>query len=145
MPNLGEIVKDKVVRFIDEGKTVLEAAEYMDKHNVGAVPVLNGDRLVGIFSERDLMKRCITKRLDVANTKVEDVMTERVIVMEASDSYEDCLRIMKQESIRHVPVISGDKLVGVISIRDLMQVDMDEKEQKIDILNSYIHYNPKGI
>ena len=145
MPTLGEIIKGKVVRFIDEGITVLEAAEYMDKHNVGAVPVLNGDRLVGIFSERDLMKRCITKKLDVVVTKVEEVMTERVIVMEASDSYEDCLRIMKQESIRHVPVIEGDKLVGVISMRDLMQVDMDEKEQKIDILNSYIHYNPKGV
>lgn len=145
MPTLGEIVKDKAVRFIDEGKTVIEAAEYMDKFNVGAVPVLNGDRLVGIFSERDLLRRCVTKKLDMGNTKVEEVMTERVIVMEASDSYEDCLRIMKQENIRHVPVIDGDKLVGVISIRDLMQVDMDEKEQKIDILNSYIHYNPKGI
>ncbi|MFI5144038.1 MAG: CBS domain-containing protein [Ignavibacteria bacterium] len=145
MPSLGEIVKGKIVRFIDEGKTVLEAAEYMDKHNVGAVPVLNGDRLVGIFSERDLMRRCVTKKLDMAATKVEEVMTERVIVMEASDSYEDCLRIMKQENIRHIPVIDGDKLVGVISIRDLMQVDMDEKEQKIDILNSYIHYNPKGV
>jgi CBS domain-containing protein len=51
---------------------------------------------------------------------------------------------MKQENIRHIPIIDGDKLLGIISMRDLMQVDMDEKEQKIEILNSYIHYNPKG-
>ncbi len=123
----------------------MEAAGYMAAHNIGAVPVLDGDQLVGIFSERDLLKRCVTKGIDISATKIQDVMTKRVVIMEGSDSYEDCLRIMKQESIRHVPVIDGDKLIGVISMRDLMQVDMDEKEQKIDVLNSYIHYNPKGI
>ncbi len=145
MPTLGEIVKDKPVRVVLTGKTVLEAAEYMAAHNIGAVPVLDGDQLVGIFSERDLLKRCVTKKIDISATKIQDVMTKRVVIMEGSDSYEDCLRIMKQESIRHVPVIEGDKLIGVISMRDIMQVDMDEKEQKIDVLNSYIHYNPKGI
>jgi CBS domain-containing protein len=144
MPTLGEMVKEKQVRFVKINNSVAETAEFMANHDIGAVPVLDGDQLVGIFSERDLMKRCVTKRIDIDSTKVEDVMTKRVIVMEASDSYEDCLRIMKQENIRHMPVIDGDKLTGVISIRDLMQVDMDEKEQKIDILNSYIHYNPKG-
>jgi CBS domain-containing protein len=144
MPTLGEIIKDKQVLYVNKENSVEEAAEYMAKHNIGAVPVLEGDRLVGIFSERDLMKRCVTKKLDISTTKINDVMTERVIVMEATDSYEDCMKIMKQENIRHIPIIDGDKLMGIISMRDLMQVDMDEKEQKIEILNSYIHYNPKG-
>jgi len=144
MPTLGELVKGKSIHWIEVGKSVFDAAKYMAQNNIGAVPVFDGDKLVGVFSERDLMKRCVAKSLDMHATKIDDVMTKRVISMEAGDSYEDCLRIMRQESIRHVPVRDGDKLLGVISIRDLMQVDVEEKEQKIDILHSYIHYNPKG-
>ena len=144
MPTLGELVKGKSIRFVEVGKSVLEVAMYMSEHKVGAVPVLNGDKLVGIFSERDLMIKCVAKKLDPSATKIDEVMTKRVILMESDDTYEDCLRIMHQESIRHVPIRDGDKLIGIISLRDLMQVDMDEKEQKIEILHSYIHYNPMG-
>lgn len=144
MPTLGELVKDKSIHCVSAGKNVFEVVEYMVKNNIGAVPVLEGDKLAGIFSERDLMKRCVAKGIDVRTTKIDDVMTKRVILMEAADSYEKCLRIMRQEGIRHIPVRDGDKLVGVISLRDLMQLEMEEKEQKIEILHSYIHYNPKG-
>jgi CBS domain-containing protein len=144
MPTLGELVKNKPIHILTKGKTVFEVVEYMAQNNIGAIPILEGDKLAGIFSERDLMIRCVSKKLDLEKTKIEQVMTKRVIIMESSDSYEACLQIMKQESIRHIPVIDKDKLIGVISIRDLMQVDMEEKEQKIEILHSYIHYNPKG-
>jgi len=144
MPNLGEIVSGKTIRVVTSGMSLMDVVDYMAENKVGAVPVLHKDSLVGIFSERDLMIRCVAKRIDLESAKIEDVMTKRVIIMEASDSYEDCLKIMKQESIRHMPVIDGDKLIGVVSIRDLLQVDTEEKEQKIDILHSYIHYNPKG-
>jgi len=144
MPTLGELVKEKTMRFVEVGSFLFDVAEYMSEHKVGAVPVLDGDQLVGIFSERDLMVKCVAKKLDPSTTKIENVMTKRVILMESNDTYEDCLQIMRQESIRHVPVTDGDKLIGVISLRDLMQVDMAEKEQKIEILHSYIHYNPMG-
>jgi CBS domain-containing protein len=144
MRTLGELVKDKPVHVIMKDQTVRDAVKDMAKYNVGAVPVLDGDRLVGIFSERDLMVRCIAGGIDVNTTKVGDVMTKKVIVMQSGDSYEECLIIMKQKEIRHVPVIEGDRLAGVVSLRDLMQIDVEEKEQKIDVLHSYIHYNPKG-
>jgi CBS domain-containing protein len=144
MRTLGELVSKQETRYVNKGQTILEVVRYMSEHKVGAVPVLEGDRLVGIFSERDLMVRCVAGRLDPVKTKVEDVMTKSVILMEAEDSYEECLQIMKQESIRHIPVRDGNKLIGVVSMRDLMQTHVEEKEQNIEILHSYIHYNPKG-
>ena len=74
------------------------------------------------------------------NTKIDDVMTRGVILMEAHDSYNDCMNIMKQEGIRHIPVRDGEKLIGVVSMRDLMAEDAEEKKQEIENLNSYIYY-----
>ena len=144
MRTLGDLVRTQEMRYVNKGLSVLEVVNYMSEHKVGAVPVLHGDRLVGIFSERDLMVRCVAGRLDIEKTKIEDAMTKRVILMESDDSCDECLQIMKQEGIRHVPVREGNKLVGVVSMRDLMQAQVEEKEQNIEILHSYIHYNPKG-
>lgn len=144
MRTLGELVRNQEMRYVNKGGTILEVVNYMSEHKIGAVPILDGDRLVGIFSERDLMVRCVAGRLDLEKTKIDDVMTKRVIIMEAPDSYEECLQIMNQERVRHIPVREGDKLIGVVSMRDIMQADVEEKEQKIEILHSYIHYNPKG-
>ena len=144
MKTIGELVKNKPVYVIRKDQTVLEAVKDMVRYHVGAVPVVDGDRLVGIFSERDLMVRCVAGGIDVSKTKVEDVMTKELIATNVNDSYEECLVIMKQKGIRHLPVIEDDRLAGVVSLRDLMQIDVEEKEQKIDVLHSYIHYNPKG-
>jgi CBS domain-containing protein len=144
MKTLGDLVRTQEMRYVNKGQIVLEVVNYMSEHKVGAVPVLDGHRLVGIFSERDLMIRCVAGHLDLEKTKIEDVMTKRVILMEAGDSYEECMQIMKQENIRHVPVREGSKLIGVASMRDVIEADIEEKEQKIEILHSYIHYNPKG-
>jgi CBS domain-containing protein len=127
--------------YVTAGMNVYEVAEQMAKNNVGAVPVLDeGGKLKGIFSERDLMTRCVAKRLDLEKTKIEDVMTKGVILMESHDSYSDCMKIMQQEGIRHMPVREGDKLIGVVSMRDLMAEDAEEKKQEIENLNSYIYY-----
>jgi CBS domain-containing protein len=141
MKTLRDLISSKPVHFVKMGQTVFDVVSQMAKFNVGALPVLdNEDRLRGIFSERDLLMRCASKKIDMENTKIDDVMTRGVIVMEAHDTYEDCLNIMKQESIRHMPVRDGEKLVGVVSMRDLMQVDVEEKKQEIENLNSYIYY-----
>lgn len=144
MKTLGEIVAGKPVYIVETGQSVQQIAEYMAANNVGAVPVLNGGIMAGIFSERDLMKRCVAPKLDLNSTLIDDVMTKEVITMESNYTYEDCINVMRQEGIRHVPVREGTKLIGVISLRDLLQLDVEEKEQKIDILHSYIHYSPKG-
>lgn len=144
MKTLGELVHSKAVYTVNKGQSVLDVIKYMASSNVGAVPVLDGSLLIGIFSERDVVTRCAAKGIDLKKTRIEEVMTRKVVLMESGDSYADCLKIMKQEGIRHIPVSEGDKLLGVVSMRDLMQLDVEEKEQKIDLLHSYIHYNPKG-
>ena len=141
MKTLRELTNNKPVHFVKTGQSVFEVVTIMAKNNVGALPVLDNEgRLRGIFSERDLMIRCVSPKMDIDKTVIDDVMTRGVIVMEAHDTYEDCLNIMKQESIRHMPVRDGEKLVGMISMRDLMQAEVDEKKQEIENLNSYIYY-----
>ncbi|MBZ0201837.1 MAG: CBS domain-containing protein [Ignavibacteria bacterium] len=141
MKSLRDICLDKPMHFVNTGISVYEAVKHMAENNVGAVPVLDGDgKLKGIFSERDLMIRCAAKKLDMNNTKIDEVMTKGVILMEAADSYEECIKIMQQENIRHMPVRDGDKLIGMISMRDLMQEDAEEKKQEIENLNTYIYY-----
>jgi CBS domain-containing protein len=113
----------------------------MAKNNVGAVPILDkAGRLRGIFSERDLMTRCAFRKVDLDATKIDEVMTRGVIVMEAHDSIEDCMKIMKQEGIRHMPVRDGENLIGVISMRDLMQEEAEMQRQEIENLSTFIYY-----
>lgn len=121
---------------------VYDVVKYMDLHNIGAVPVLdNENKLKGIFSERDLVRRCISKELDLKATKIDDVMTSQVYVIDISDTPEYCMQIMKQQKIRHMPVIEEHKLIGLVSMRDLLLYDMKLKEEKIEMLNTYIQYN----
>jgi len=141
MKSLRDICLHKPMHYVNTGISVYEAVSSMAKNNIGAVPVLDdGGKLRGIFSERDLMMRCAAKRLDMEKTKIDEVMTRGVILMEAQDSYDECIKIMQQEGIRHMPVREGDKLIGVVSLRDLMQEDVDEKKQEIENLNTFIYY-----
>lgn len=141
MKSLRDLCQEKPMHFVNTGISVFDAVKQMAEFNVGAVPVLDTDgKLKGIFSERDLMKRCAVKKLDMDTTKIDEVMTKGVILMEAQDTYEECIKIMQQENIRHMPVRDGDKLIGMISMRDLMQEDAEEKKQEIENLNTYIYY-----
>lgn len=142
MKTLKEYLTDIRLLFVKAGMSVYDVTKFMDLHNIGAVPVLdNASGLLGVFSERDLLRRCIVKELDLKNTLVEDVMTKEVIVIDASDSTEYALQIMKQQKIRHLPVVENNSLIGMVSMRDMMLVDVKLKEEKIDILNTYIQYN----
>ena len=141
MKTLKHLLGERRLLFARKGMTVFDVSKFMDLHNVGAVPVLDTDsKLKGIFSERDLMRRCIAKELDLKTTLVEEVMTKEVIVIESQDTPEYCMQILKQEKIRHIPVIEDNRLIGVISIEDLLLYDMQLKEEKIEMLNSYIQY-----
>ncbi|HMT12098.1 MAG TPA: CBS domain-containing protein [Ignavibacteria bacterium] len=141
MKSLRDICTNKNMFYVNTGMTVYEVVNEMAKNNVGAVPVLDdGGKLRGIFSERDLMIRCAARKLNMEVTPIDEVMTRGVILMEAHDSYSDCMKIMQQEGIRHMPVRDGEKLIGVVSMRDLMQEDAEEKKQEIENLNSYIYY-----
>lgn len=142
MKTLKEYLTDIRLLFVKSGMSVYEVTKYMDLHNIGAVPVLdNASGLLGIFSERDLLRRCIVKELDLKKSFVEEVMTKEVIVIDASDTIEYALQIMKQQKIRHLPVVENNSLIGMVSMRDMMLIDVKLKEEKIDILNTYIQYN----
>ncbi len=142
MKTLKEFLTDIRLLFVKSGMSVYEVTKFMDLHNIGAVPVLDkASGLLGIFSERDLLRRCIVKELDLKKALVDEVMTKEVIVIDASDSPEYALQIMKQQNIRHLPVVENNFLVGMISMKDMMLIDVKLKEEKIDILNTYIQYN----
>ena len=142
MKTLKEFLTDIRLLFVKSEMSVYEVTKFMDLHNIGAVPVLDkASGLLGIFSERDLLRRCIVKELDLKKTLIDEVMTKEVIVIDASDSPEYALQIMKQQNIRHLPVVENNSLIGIISMRDMMLIDVKLKEEKIDILNTYIQYN----
>ena len=142
MKTIGTVVQGREVYFLRGDQSVREAARYMTERRIGAVAVLDGTRLAGILSERDIMGRVVAPRLDPDATKVGDVMTRELIVAEVKESHEDGVRKMKQAGCRHLPVVDAGNLVGMVSLRDLLQVDLTEKDEEIRWLNAYINYVP---
>ena len=119
---VGSVVSGRETYHVDSGLSVRDAARYMTERRVGAVAVLDGDRLTGILSERDIMGRVVAAGRDLDRTQVRDVMTRDLVVARAGDSHEDGLRMMKQAGCRHLPVVEEDRLVGMVSQRDLLQI-----------------------
>jgi CBS domain-containing protein len=139
---VGSLVAGRETYHIDAGLSVRDASRYMTERRIGAVAVLDGDRLAGIVSERDIMGRVVAASRDLDQTHVGDVMTRDLVVARGADSHEDGLRMMKQAGCRHLPVVEGDQLVGMVSQRDLLQIDLSEKDEEIRWLNAYIHFIP---
>ncbi len=112
MTTVGTLVAGREVYHLRVEHTVREAARYMSDRRVGAVAVLEGDRLAGVLSERDIMSRVVARGLDPDAVKVGEVMTRELVVADASESNEDGVRKMKQAGCRHLPVIQGDASWG---------------------------------
>ncbi|MBI4534917.1 MAG: CBS domain-containing protein [Ignavibacteriae bacterium] len=145
MTPIKRLLENRPVFTIEKGSTVQAGAEYMSKNNIGALPVMDGARLVGIFSERDVINRVIARGLNPATTRVSEVMTSDIVVGDSDDSYDACLKKMKQANCRHLPIVEGDTLLGVISLRDLLLVDISEKDDKIEFLHNYMFHVPPGL
>jgi CBS domain-containing protein len=119
--------------------TVMEAVEHMASAKVGSVVVVDDNRLVGIFSERDVMLRVVLESRDPKRTKVEEVMTSRVHSISIHTTGDEALRIMVQEHIRHLPVVDEQSRVqAVVSMRSLLDEKIKELYQQLDSLESYI-------
>jgi CBS domain-containing protein len=143
MKTIGALVAGRADMYsLTPQQNIRDAARYMTERRVGAVCVLDGSRLVGVLSERDIMGRVVAQGLDPDRTPVAEVMTRDLVVGQAGDSHEDALRRMKQAGCRHLPVVDGDTLVGMVAQRDLLQVDLSEKDEEIRWLNAYIHFIP---
>ena len=119
--------------------TVLEAVTRMTEGRVGAIPILDGDRLVGVFSERDLMTRVVVAGRDPATTPVESVMTHEVVTAELDESVESCLDKMQRAGCRHLPVVQDGRVISMISMRDLLKDEIEEQTEEIRHLRAYIH------
>ena len=142
MKKLRDIMRHGFLFMVQRTATVAEAVRLMATHNVGIVNVLDGDRLVGVFSERDVVRRVVDRGLDPARTPVGDVMTTEIIVADADEDYQSAMRKMDLGNIRHLPVVSEGRLLSMISIRDLMRVDLQDKHEEIRYLREYLFQVP---
>ena len=120
MATVYDLVKDRRVYSVDADKTVLEAARFMMEHSIGALPVLRNGELVGIFSERDVMNRVVAVGRTPGTTKIAEVMTPNPRGVDVNESIDECLFLMKEFGFRHLPIVSGKELKGLVSLRDLL-------------------------
>ncbi len=123
---------------VSSDTTVYDALVEMADKNIGAVLVIDNEKLSGIFSERDYARKIVLKGLHSDETLVKDVMTSKVITIDLEDKLEDAMQIMSDKHIRHLPVNDGEKLVGIISINDLVTTLINEQKAQIASLESYI-------
>ena len=122
--------------------TVYEVATLMTAAGVGAIPILEGERLVGIFTERDLMGRVVVAQRDPERTRVADVMTRDVVTATLEEHVDFCVEKMRTTGCRHLPVLSAGRLVGMLSMRDLLSDELEEQDHEIRNLRAYLHQTP---
>ena len=142
MPTVQDILvtKSSVVHCIEPGATVLDAIHKMNQHKLGALVVKSGEQVVGMFTERDVLRRVAGEMRNPAEVKVAQVMTSDVICCAPSDDLDEVSAIMSQRRIRHVPVCGGDgKLQGMISIGDLNAFNVSQQAAQIGFLSDYIY------
>jgi CBS domain-containing protein len=118
--------------------TVFEAIQLMAKKNIGALPVVEGDKLVGIFSERDYTRKVALEGKTSHNTKVRDVLTTDVTTISSTDTVEDAMRLMTGKHIRHLPVMEEGRMVGVISIGDMVNWIISAQSATIEQMEAYL-------
>jgi CBS domain-containing protein len=117
---------------------VITAIRKMAEHHIGALLVMTGDKLVGIVSERDYARKVVLLGRSSTDTRVADIMTSKVITVIPQQDVHDCMRLMTDKRIRHLPVMHGDRVIGILSIGDLVRAVIEEQERTIADLESYI-------
>jgi CBS domain-containing protein len=130
MSTLRDLVKDRKIYSIDAGRTVLEAARFMMEHNIGALPVIRNGELAGIFSERDIMNRVVAVGRTPGLTAVSEVMTANPRAVNLDETIEECLFIMHEFGFRHLPIVDGKELKGLVSLRDVVMRQAAELERQ---------------
>jgi CBS domain-containing protein len=139
---ISDLIKNQETYQADLGQTVLETVRAMVERNIGAVPVLHNGKLVGIFSERDLMKRVVAEGCDPRSTCLAEVMTDDPLTVNTNEELETCLTLMRRHNFRHLPVCHEGQLVGMVSLRDILLHDLNEKDDEVRMMRAYIHSVP---
>lgn len=137
-----DLIKDQDTYQAELGHTVLETVRAMVERNIGAVPVIHAGELVGIFSERDLMRRVVAEGRDPRTTCMAEVMTEDPLAVGTGEDLETCMALMRRHGFRHLPVCHEGQLVGMVSLRDILLHDLDEKDDEVRMMRAYIHSTP---
>ena len=130
--------KGGAVWTIEPGASVYDAIARMSDKQIGALLAVEGDKVVGIITERDYARKVVLQDRSSRTTRVSEVMTERVVYIHPDQSIEECMALMTEKRVRHLPVLEGKNLVGMISIGDVVKEIIKEKEFLIDQLTRYI-------
>jgi signal-transduction protein with cAMP-binding, CBS, and nucleotidyltransferase domain len=138
MSRVCDVVRDRDLFCVEEHETVAQVARKMADLHVGAILVLNGEQLCGIFSERDLMKRVVLELRDPANTPVGEVMTKEVATIDELASIEEAMEAMQSHKCRHLPVTRGSQVAGFLSMRDVMHYELARKTEEWKHMRAYI-------
>ena len=140
MRNVSQIMERKGAQVVsvERQSPVLEAIRVMAEHHIGAVLVMEGDQLLGILSERDYARKVILQGRSSHDTAVAVIMSSPVVCVGPHDSIAECMSIMTEKHIRHLPVIENERVIGVISIGDLVKEMIEEQKQEISLLQQYI-------
>ena len=131
-------LKGGTVASLGPGATVLEAALLMNERGIGSVIVIDKDRLAGIFTERDVLRRVVAEQRDPATTKLADVMTSPVACAAPHTTLDEIRQVMRERRIRHVPVVNAKRVLGMISIGDLNKAEREVQVETIRYLEQYI-------
>jgi CBS domain-containing protein len=130
--------KGASVWIIPPDATVFEAIQVLAKKNIGALPVMEGDQLIGIFSERDYTRKVALEGKTSQKTKVRDILTSNVATISPNDTVEDAMRLMSERHVRHLPVLEGGKMVGFVSIGDMVNWIISAQTAAINQLEAYV-------
>lgn len=132
------LLKDNPVWTISPDESVSKAVQLLTEKKIGALPVVENSSVIGIISERDIVRAVDREGTAALNLLVEQVMIKEVIVISAETTLEDCMNLMTDYHFRHLPVLEGDELVGIVSIRDLIKKVLPQRDALIDDLEKYI-------
>lgn len=139
MSRVRDIVQDRELYFVEAHQTVAAVARKMAELHVGAILILTGQQLRGVFSERDLMKRVVLEKLDIEQTPVGSVMSIDISTVDESATLEEAMEAMQQHNCRHLPVMRGGSVVNFLSMRDLMNYELARKTEELHHMRAYIN------
>lgn len=145
MKPIRPLVENREVVVVDMATSVAQTARIMSERQIGAVPVIEGDRVAGIFTERDVVSRIVATGLDPTATPVSAVMSTSLVVADFQENHDVCMRRMQQARVRHLLVLRDGRLAGILSMRDLVALELDERDEAITLLNAYVHYIPADL
>ncbi len=138
MSQIRELLNNREVFLVTTANTAEQAGRYMLEKNVSALPVVSEGHLVGVLSERDLVRRVLMHRRDWSTTSVGDIMTPDPLTVSSKDDLHECMVLMKRHGFRHLPVCDDGQLVGFLSLRDLLLHEIDEKEVEVRMMRVYM-------